>query len=93
MDGPAQMIVPGRETLSWYPQWLLHNTDPENEIYFDVTPNIAAVPGTTSLVLAPGAMITLTGEQTYWARTADGTIADLHLVPTSLFAVPGQTPG
>lgn len=89
-SGPAQMIIPGAETGAWYvAQWLLHNDDPVNEIYLDITPNIASVPGSSNFILPPGASMTLTGQKTFWARTAEGTTADLHLIPTAFYGAPG----
>lgn len=91
-DGPAQMIIAGPEAGGswWAPQWLLHNDDPANEVYLDRTPNIHNGPGSPNFIIPPGAQITLTGHATFWARTRDGTTADLHLVPTSTYGSGGQ---
>jgi len=93
-DGPAQMIVTGYEfggpqPPGWYPMWLLHNDDPVNEIYFDIHQNIFNGAGSPNFVLPPGAQITLDASRTFWARTADGTTANLHLVPTSTYGASG----
>jgi hypothetical protein len=89
-SGAAQMIVPGPETSPGFAPgvWLLHNTSPTTEVYFSSTQNVHPIAGTTSYVIPPGATISLTGYQTFWARTADGTTADLHVVPTAPFSVP-----
>jgi hypothetical protein len=91
-DGAAQMIIAGPETIPGYSAiWLLHNNDTANAVYLDVNQNIQAIAGSTNFIIPPGATIALTGTQTYWARTADGTTADLHVVPTSTYGAPGAT--
>lgn len=93
-SGPAQMIIAGPETApGWFPVpgWILHNTDPANEIYLDITQNVFNAAGSTNFIIPPGATIQLSGHATYWARTGDGVTADLHLVPTASYGAPGGT--
>lgn len=88
--GPAQMIVPGPETLHGnYPLWLLHNDDPATEVYVELTPNIQAVPGAPHYIVPPGTSIALTGRQTFWARCRPGTTANLHVMPSATFGSAG----
>lgn len=95
-DGAAQMIVAGPETWAGGYQltpgaWLMHNNSTTNAIYMDVNQNVQAVAGTGNFIIPPGASVTVTGGLTYWARTADGMTADLHIVPTATFGQSGGT--
>lgn len=89
-DAPAQMVVSGAETGHWRYAWLLQNDDPSVEIYVDIHPNIFNEPGSPNFVLGPGgSQLAVTGEHTYWARTAQGQMAELRITPTATFATTG----
>jgi hypothetical protein len=89
-DGAAQMIIAGPETTPGYTAiWLVHNADTANAVYMDVNQNVANIAGSPNYIIPPGATVTLTGNQTYWARTAAGVTAELHIVPTVTNVTPG----
>ena len=75
--------------VGYTPIWMLHNSDAVTTIYFDIHQNVYTGPGTTSFHLPPGSTIVLDGSKTYWART-DSEYADLHLMPTGAFGMPGS---
>ncbi|MDR1998358.1 MAG: hypothetical protein LBQ06_00220 [Frankiaceae bacterium] len=88
--GPAQMIIAGPETLHGvYPGFTVYNDSTDTEVYVDVTPNIQSVPGAPHYVIPPGTAVALTGRQTFWARTREGTHANMMVMPSATFGMPG----
>lgn len=83
----AQMIVAGHEAAA--PPGatgtvLVHNDGP-GEIYLEMTANIWNGPGSPHCVVPPGGALALAGGRTYWARSRDGTVATVHVLPTATF--------
>lgn len=91
----AQMLIPGPETGHGYsPGWIVHNDDPNNEIYMDVTAAIIPRPGAAHFVIPPGTALAVTGAQTFWARTAaTGLTAAVHTVPSATYGTPTAPTG
>ncbi|HEY2309458.1 MAG TPA: hypothetical protein VGI05_26570 [Streptosporangiaceae bacterium] len=91
----AQMLIPGPETGHGYsPGWIVHNDDPVNEIYMDITPAIIPKPGAAHFVIPPGTALAVTGAQTFWARTAStGLTAAVHTVPSATYGSVTSGPG
>lgn len=90
----AQMLIPGPETgHGYFPGWVVHNDDPVNVVYMDVTPAIIAIPGSAHFIIPPGTALAVTGGQTFWARCATGENAAVHTVPTATYGTPTSGTG
>ena len=90
----AQMLIPGPETgHGYHPGWIVHNDDPANPVWIDVTPAISTKPGSASFVIPPGTAIAVTGSQTFWAMCGPGLTAPVHTVPSATFGTPTSGTG
>jgi hypothetical protein len=90
----ATMIVAGAETGQTAMRDVFVHNDGPGEIYIEVTANIFTGPGSPHCVVPPYGALALDGSRTYWARTRDGTVATIHILPTGTFGnLPAALPG
>jgi len=91
----ATMIIAGPETRTGRPVtgYLVHNDDPANPVWIDVTPAIVPGAGSAHCVLPPNTALAMTGAQTMWAMCARGQTAQVHVVPSIIYGTPGAGPG
>jgi hypothetical protein len=88
----AQMIIAGPEARTGRPAtgYLVHNDDPANPVWIEVTPAIVPGPGSPHCVLPPNSALAMTGAQTMWAMCAPGKTAQVHIVPSIIYGTPAS---